>query len=35
VTRAPAGHGAVREVVESVLRHNGTWERVLERYQAR
>ncbi|OGF13155.1 MAG: hypothetical protein A2W00_13840 [Candidatus Eisenbacteria bacterium RBG_16_71_46] len=35
VTHATAGHGAVREVVEMVLRHNGTWERILERYQAR
>lgn len=34
VTTALAGHGAVREVVERVLRHNGTWERVLERYEA-
>ena len=35
VTRAPAGRGAVREVVEMLLRHNGAWERVLERYEAR
>jgi 3-deoxy-D-manno-octulosonate 8-phosphate phosphatase (KDO 8-P phosphatase) len=34
VTRAPAGRGAVREVVEMLLRHNGTWRRVLERYEA-
>jgi len=34
VTRARAGFGAVREVVEMVLRHNGTWARVLERYEA-
>jgi len=34
VTRARAGHGAVREVVEMLLRHNRTWERVLERYEA-
>ncbi|HUK63469.1 MAG TPA: HAD family hydrolase, partial [Dongiaceae bacterium] len=33
VTRARAGFGAVREVVEMVLRHNGTWNRVLERYE--
>ncbi len=33
VTRARAGYGAVREVVESVLRHNGTWPRVLQRYE--
>lgn len=35
VTAARAGFGAVREVVEAVLRHNGTWERVLDRYEAR
>ena len=35
VTRARAGFGAVREVVEAVLRHNGTWRRVLERYEAK
>jgi 3-deoxy-D-manno-octulosonate 8-phosphate phosphatase (KDO 8-P phosphatase) len=34
VTRAPAGRGAVREVVEMLLRHNRTWTRVLERYEA-
>ena len=34
VTAARAGHGAVREAVEKVLRHNGTWQRVLERYEA-
>ena len=28
------GHGAVREAVEMVLRHNGTWEDVLRRYEA-
>ncbi len=33
VTAAPAGHGAVREVVERVLKHNGLWRRVLERYE--
>jgi len=35
VTRAPAGRGAVREVVEMLLRHNRTWTRVLERYEAK
>jgi 3-deoxy-D-manno-octulosonate 8-phosphate phosphatase (KDO 8-P phosphatase) len=35
VARAGGGRGAVREVVEMVLRHNGTWTRVLERYEAR
>lgn len=34
VTRAPAGFGAVREVTELVLQHNGLWPRVLERYEA-
>ncbi len=34
VTDAAAGHGAVREAVERVLRHNGTWQKVLERYEA-
>jgi YrbI family 3-deoxy-D-manno-octulosonate 8-phosphate phosphatase len=34
VTEAAAGHGAVREAVERVLRHNGTWQRVLEKYEA-
>ena len=34
LTRARAGEGAVREVVERLLRHNGTWARVLERYGA-
>ena len=35
VTGNEGGRGAVREVVEMVLRHNGTWEKVLERYEAR
>ncbi len=34
VTDARAGFGAVREAVERILRHNGTWTRVLERYEA-
>ena len=29
-----AGRGAVREVVELLLRHNGTWEQVLKKYDA-
>lgn len=33
VTDARAGYGAVREAVERVLRHNGTWRKVLERYE--
>jgi 3-deoxy-D-manno-octulosonate 8-phosphate phosphatase (KDO 8-P phosphatase) len=34
VTGHRGGHGAIREVVEMVLRHNGTWEKVLIRYEA-
>ena len=34
VTRAPAGRGAVREAIEVVMRHNGTWAQVLARYEA-
>lgn len=34
VTSERAGHGAVREAVERVLRHNGSWHKVLERYEA-
>ena len=34
VTRARAGFGAVREAVEMLLQHNGTWPKVLERYEA-
>jgi 3-deoxy-D-manno-octulosonate 8-phosphate phosphatase (KDO 8-P phosphatase) len=34
VTRARGGFGAVREVVEMILAHNGTWTEVLERYEA-
>ena len=34
VTRARGGRGAVREVVEMLLRHNRTWTRVLKRYEA-
>src|SRR5262245_6554217 len=29
-----AGRGAVREVVEMLLRHNGAWDDVLRRYEA-
>jgi 3-deoxy-D-manno-octulosonate 8-phosphate phosphatase KdsC-like HAD superfamily phosphatase len=32
VTRAPGGHGAVREVVEALLKARGLWEGLLERY---
>jgi 3-deoxy-D-manno-octulosonate 8-phosphate phosphatase (KDO 8-P phosphatase) len=34
-TKARPGFGAVREVVEMILRHNGVWDQVLERYEAR
>lgn len=29
-----AGRGAVREVVETLLRHNGAWDDVLKKYEA-
>jgi 3-deoxy-D-manno-octulosonate 8-phosphate phosphatase (KDO 8-P phosphatase) len=32
VTRAAGGHGAVREVVETLLRARGEWSGILERY---
>jgi 3-deoxy-D-manno-octulosonate 8-phosphate phosphatase (KDO 8-P phosphatase) len=32
VTRAPGGHGAVREIVEALLKARGVWEELLERY---
>ncbi len=32
VTRADGGHGAVREVVESLLRARGEWTDILDRY---
>lgn len=32
VTRAPGGRGAVREVVELLLRSQGQWPKVLERF---
>jgi 3-deoxy-D-manno-octulosonate 8-phosphate phosphatase (KDO 8-P phosphatase) len=35
VTRARGGRGAVREAVEALLRHNGTWNDVLQSYEAR
>ena len=34
VTLERAGFGAVREVVEMVLRHNGVWDQILRRYEA-
>lgn len=33
-TRAAGGHGAVREVVEGLLRARGEWDTLLERYLA-
>jgi 3-deoxy-D-manno-octulosonate 8-phosphate phosphatase (KDO 8-P phosphatase) len=33
VTTAAAGRGAVREVMERVLKHNGLWDSVLEHYE--
>ena len=32
VTRAAGGHGAVREVVEALLKARGVWAEILERY---
>ncbi|MBI5367391.1 MAG: HAD-IIIA family hydrolase [Planctomycetes bacterium] len=32
VTRAPGGHGAIREVAEKVLAAQGKWAAILERY---
>jgi 3-deoxy-D-manno-octulosonate 8-phosphate phosphatase (KDO 8-P phosphatase) len=34
VTRVPGGRGAVREVVELVLRCQGTWQRVVQQFVA-
>jgi 3-deoxy-D-manno-octulosonate 8-phosphate phosphatase (KDO 8-P phosphatase) len=33
VTRAPGGHGAVRETIEMILRYQGRWASVLKRYE--
>lgn len=33
VTRQSGGHGAVREVIELVLKSQGTWKELLKRYQ--
>jgi len=35
ITEAPAGFGAVREAVEMLLQHNGVWDQVLARYEAK
>ncbi|HEX8200076.1 MAG TPA: HAD family hydrolase [Isosphaeraceae bacterium] len=32
VTRAPGGRGAVREVVEAILKHQGTWDDLVASY---
>jgi 3-deoxy-D-manno-octulosonate 8-phosphate phosphatase (KDO 8-P phosphatase) len=32
VTQAPGGHGAVREIIETVLRAQGKWEQGIEAY---
>jgi 3-deoxy-D-manno-octulosonate 8-phosphate phosphatase (KDO 8-P phosphatase) len=32
VTRAPGGGGAVREVIEMILKAQGTWARTIEKY---
>ena len=33
VTHRPGGHGAVREVVDLILKAKGLWDHVLQRYQ--
>jgi len=33
VTRRPGGRGAVREVIEKLLRLQGRWEAIMERYR--
>jgi 3-deoxy-D-manno-octulosonate 8-phosphate phosphatase (KDO 8-P phosphatase) len=33
VATAPGGRGAVREVVETILRHQGSWESILDIYR--
>lgn len=34
VTSARGGTGAVREAIETILKHNGVWAKVLARYEA-
>jgi 3-deoxy-D-manno-octulosonate 8-phosphate phosphatase (KDO 8-P phosphatase) len=34
VTRTPGGQGAVREVIELILRCQGLWQRLIDRYRA-
>ncbi len=33
VTRTPGGHGAVREVIEYILRRSGRWAPLMQRYR--
>jgi 3-deoxy-D-manno-octulosonate 8-phosphate phosphatase KdsC-like HAD superfamily phosphatase len=33
VTRLPGGQGAVREVIEQLLKARGSWEAIVRRYQ--
>ena len=33
VTRADGGRGAVREVVETILKHQGAWDGLVGRYR--
>jgi 3-deoxy-D-manno-octulosonate 8-phosphate phosphatase (KDO 8-P phosphatase) len=32
VTRAPGGHGAVREVIEIILKSQGRWQDLVDEY---
>ena len=34
VTRLPGGHGAVREVIEQMLKARGAWDAIVRRYGA-
>jgi 3-deoxy-D-manno-octulosonate 8-phosphate phosphatase (KDO 8-P phosphatase) len=34
VTKQPGGSGAVREVIEYILKSTGRWQALMERYQA-
>jgi 3-deoxy-D-manno-octulosonate 8-phosphate phosphatase (KDO 8-P phosphatase) len=34
VTRRPGGRGAVREIVDHILKAKGLWDQILQRYQA-
>ncbi len=33
VARARGGRGAIREIVEVILKHQGTWDEIVERYR--